>query len=203
MRRLRLNGSRWVEAPHGFSYLIKGFPVGNKLYVGNLAYSVRDESLQQSFSQFGSVTSAKVMMDRDTGRSKGFGFVEMGSDAEAQSAINGMNGQSLEGRAIVVNEARPREDRPGGFGGGGGGGSRGGYGGGGGTGGGGGYGSGGGAGGGGAGGGGGRSPYGGGGGGGGGRSPYGGGGTGGGGGGRGGYGSGGGSGGGGGSRGGY
>jgi hypothetical protein len=193
MRRLRLNGSRWVEARHGFSYLIKGFPVGNKLYVGNLAYSVRDESLQQSFSQFGSVTSAKVMIDRDTGRSKGFGFVEMGSDAEAQSAINGMNGQSLEGRAIVVNEARPREERPGGFGGGGGGGSRGGYGGGGGSGGG--YGSGGGAGGGGAGGGGGRSPYGGGGGGGGGRSPYGGGGTGGGGGGRGGYGSGGGGGG--------
>jgi len=128
--------------------------MGNKLYVGNLAYSVRDESLQQAFSQFGSVASAKVMMDRETGRSKGFGFVEMGSDAEAQAAINGMNGQTLEGRAIVVNEARPREDRPGGFGGGGGGGSRGGYGGGG---------SGGGAGGGGYGGGGGsggRSPYG-------------------------------------------
>ena len=108
--------------------------MGNKLYVGNLAYSVRDESLQQSFSQFGTVTSAKVMMDRDTGRSKGFGFVEMGSDAEAQAAINGMNGQALEGRAIVVNEARPREERPGGFGGGGGGGSRGGgYGGGGGA----------------------------------------------------------------------
>jgi len=136
--------------------------VGNKLYVGNLAYSVRDESLHQSFSQFGTVTSAKVMMDRDTGRSKGFGFVEMGSDAEAQAAINGMNGQALEGRAIVVNEARPREERPGGFGGGGGGrsGGGGGYGGGG----------GGGAGG---GGGGGRSPYGSGGGGGGGRSPYG------------------------------
>ena len=166
--------------------------MGNKLYVGNLAYSVRDESLQQSFSQFGAVTSAKVMMDRDTGRSKGFGFVEMGSDAEAQAAINGMNGQPLEGRAIVVNEARPREERPGGFGGGGGGG-RGPYGGGGGS---------GGAGGGGAGGGGGRSPYGGGGGGG--RSPYGGGG--GGGGGRspyGGGGGGGGSGGGGGNRGGY
>jgi len=65
------------------------------------------------------VTSAKVMMDRDTGRSKGFGFVEMGSDAEAQTAINGMNGQDLDGRAIVVNEARPREERPGGFGGGG------------------------------------------------------------------------------------
>jgi hypothetical protein len=94
--------------------------MGNKLYVGNLAYSVRDESLQESFSQFGTVTSAKVMMDRDTGRSKGFGFVEMGSDAEAQAAINGMNGQALEGRAIVVNEARPREERPGGFGGGGG-----------------------------------------------------------------------------------
>jgi RNA recognition motif-containing protein len=136
--------------------------MGNKLYVGNLAYSVRDESLQSAFSQFGTVTSAKVMMDRETGRSKGFGFVEMGSDAEAQAAINGMNGQPLEGRPIVVNEARPREDRPGGgFGGGGGG--RGGYGGGGrgpygGGGGGGGYGGGGG--------GGGRSPYGGGGGGG-------------------------------------
>jgi hypothetical protein len=173
--------------------------VGNKLYVGNLAYSVRDESLQESFGQFGTVTSAKVMMDRDTGRSKGFGFVEMGSDAEAQAAINGMNGQALEGRAIVVNEARPREERPGGFGGGGGGGgSRGGYGGGGS--GGGGYGGGGGGAG---GGGGGRSPYGGGGagGGGGGRSPYGGGG---GGGSRGGYGSGSGGGGtGGGGRGGY
>ena len=159
--------------------------MGNKLYVGNLAYSVRDESLQGAFSQFGTVTSAKVMMDRETGRSKGFGFVEMGSDAEAQAAINGMNGQALEGRAIVVNEARPREERPGGFGGGGG---RGGYGGGGG------------------GGGGGRGPYGGGGGGG--RGGYGGGGGGGGyggGGGRGGYGGGGGGGGygGGGDRGGY
>jgi RNA recognition motif-containing protein len=174
--------------------LIEGFSVGNKLYVGNLAYSVRDESLQQAFGQFGTVTSAKVMMDRDTGRSKGFGFVEMGSDAEAQAAINGMNGQSLEGRAIVVNEARPREDRPGGFGGGGGGrsGGGGGYGGGGG----GGYGGGGGGTG---GGGGGRSPYGGGGGGGG-RSPYG---SGGGGGGRSGGGGGYGGGGGGGGRGGY
>ena len=105
--------------------------MGNKLYVGNLAYSVRDESLQESFSQFGTVSSAKVMMDRETGRSKGFGFVEMGSDAEAQAAINGMNGQPLEGRAIVVNEARPREERPGGFGGGGGGGGYGGGGGGG------------------------------------------------------------------------
>ena len=164
--------------------------MGNKLYVGNLPYSVRDEDLQQSFGQFGSVTSAKVMMERDTGRSKGFGFVEMGSDAEAQAAINGMNGQPLGGRSVVVNEARPMEARPprsGGFGGGGGGG---GYGGGGGrSGGGGGYGGGSGGGGGGYGGGGGgggsdggfRSPYGGGGGGGG-RS-----GGGGGGGGRGGY----------------
>jgi RNA recognition motif-containing protein len=126
--------------------------MGNKLYVGNLAYSVRDESLQSAFGQFGTVTSAKVMMDRETGRSKGFGFVEMGSDAEAQAAINGMNGQPLEGRPIVVNEARPREERPGGFGGGGGRSGGGGYGGGGG---GGGYGGGGG--------GGGRSPYGGGG----------------------------------------
>jgi hypothetical protein len=91
--------------------------VGNKLYVGNLAYSIRDESLQEAFGQYGSVTSAKVMMDRETGRSKGFGFVEMGNDAEAQAAINGMNGQPLEGRPLVVNEARPREERPGGFGG--------------------------------------------------------------------------------------
>ena len=98
--------------------------MGNKLYVGNLPYSVRDEDLQQSFGQFGGVTSAKVMMERDTGRSKGFGFVEMASDADAQAAINGMNGQPLGGRSVVVNEARPMEARPprtGGFGGGGGG----------------------------------------------------------------------------------
>jgi RNA recognition motif-containing protein len=115
--------------------------MGNKLYVGNLPYSVRDSDLEQSFSQFGAVTSAKVMMERDTGRSKGFGFVEMGSDAEAQAAIAGMNGQSLGGRSCVVNEARPMEPRPprtGGYGGGGGG-----YGGGGRSGGGGGYGGGG------------------------------------------------------------
>ncbi len=108
--------------------------MGNKLYVGNLPYSVRDSDLEQSFGQFGAVTSAKVMMERDTGRSKGFGFVEMGSDAEAQAAIAGMNGQSLGGRSCVVNEARPMEARPprtggGGYGGGAGGG--GGYGGGG------------------------------------------------------------------------
>ena len=94
--------------------------MGNKLYVGNLPYSVRDSDLEQSFGQFGSVTSAKVMMERDTGRSKGFGFVEMGSDAEAQAAIEGMNGAPLGGRSLVVNEARPMEPRPprtGGFGG--------------------------------------------------------------------------------------
>ena len=85
--------------------------MGNKLYVGNLPYSVRDSDLEQAFGQFGSVTSAKVMMERDTGRSKGFGFVEMGSDAEAQAAIQGMNGQPLGGRGIVVNEARPMEPR--------------------------------------------------------------------------------------------
>ena len=120
--------------------------MGNKLYVGNLPYTVRDEDLQQAFSQFGDVSSAKVMMERDTGRSKGFGFVEMGNDADAQAAIKGMNGQNMGGRDLVVNEARPMEPRPprsGGFGGGGGGG--GGYGGGGGrSGGGGGYGGGGG-----------------------------------------------------------
>ena len=89
--------------------------MGNKLYVGNLAYSVRDQDLQAAVSQYGAVSSAKVMMDRETGRSKGFGFVEMGSDAEAQAAINGLNGQPVEGRAVVVNEARPREERPAGF----------------------------------------------------------------------------------------
>ena len=108
--------------------------MGNKLYVGNLPYSFRDEDLQQAFAAHGTVTSAKVMMERDTGRSKGFGFVEMGSDAEAQAAISGMNGQQYGGRGLVVNEARPMEPRPprsgGGFGGGGGGGG-GGYGGGG------------------------------------------------------------------------
>ena len=95
--------------------------MGNKLYVGNLPYSFRDNDLQQAFSEFGNVSSAKVMMERDTGRSKGFGFVEMGSDAEAQAAVEGMNGQSLGGRSLVVNEARPMEPRPprtGGFGGG-------------------------------------------------------------------------------------
>lgn len=108
--------------------------MGNKLYVGNLPYSFRDSDLEQAFSQYGQVTSAKVMMERETGRSKGFGFVEMGSDAEAQAAIEGMNGHQSGGRALVVNEARPMEQRPRGFGGNGGnggGGGGGGYGGGG------------------------------------------------------------------------
>jgi hypothetical protein len=100
---------------------LKGPKMGKKLYVGNLSYSVNDDSLQQHFSEFGAITSAKVMMDRDSGRSKGFGFVEMSSDAEAQAAISGMNGKSVDGRDMVVNEARPMEPRTGGFGGGGGG----------------------------------------------------------------------------------
>ncbi len=95
--------------------------MGNKLYVGNLPYAFRDNDLEQAFSEFGAVQSAKVMMERDTGRSKGFGFVEMGSDAEAQAAIQGLHGQNYGGRDLVVNEARPMEPRPprsGGFGGG-------------------------------------------------------------------------------------
>ncbi len=100
--------------------------MGNKLYVGNLPYTFRDSDLEQTFSQYGSVSSAKVMMERDTGRSKGFGFVEMGSDAEAQAAIQGVHGQNFGGRDLVVNEARPMEPRAprsggGGYGGGGGG----------------------------------------------------------------------------------
>jgi len=92
--------------------------MGKKLYVGNLSYSVNDDSLQQNFSEFGTIASAKVMMDRDSGRSKGFGFVEMSSDAEAQAAISGMNGKVIDGRGMVVNEARPMEPRTGGGGGG-------------------------------------------------------------------------------------
>ena len=95
--------------------------MGNKLYVGNLPYSYRDSDMEQAFSQYGTVSSAKVMMERDSGRSKGFGFVEMGTDAEALAAIEGLNGQALDGRSLTVNEARPMEPRsPGGFGGGGG-----------------------------------------------------------------------------------
>jgi RNA recognition motif-containing protein len=111
--------------------------MGRKLYVGNLAYSVTDSTLEQMFAAFGTVQSAQVIMDRDTGRSKGFGFVEMGSDQEAQAAITGLNGKDVDGRSLTVNEARPKEDRGGGGGrggfggGGGGGGGRGGHGGGG------------------------------------------------------------------------
>jgi RNA recognition motif-containing protein len=105
--------------------------VGKKLYVGNLAYNVSSSELEQLFSQFGTVQSAQVIQDRDTGRSKGFGFVEMGNDQEAQAAIRGLHEQQHNGRPLTVNEARPREDRGGGGGGYGGGGGRGGRGGGG------------------------------------------------------------------------
>ena len=101
--------------------------MGKKLYVGNLTYGVTDSALEQMFAPHGTVQSAQVIMDRDTGRSKGFGFVEMGNDHEAQTAIQAMNGQMVDGRALTVNEAKPREDRGGGRGGSGGG--RGGYGG--------------------------------------------------------------------------
>ncbi len=101
--------------------------MGQKLYVGNFPYSIGDEDLHKLFESFGTVVSAKVIMDRESGRSKGFGFVEMGSDQEAQSAITGMNGKDIEGRALTVNEARPKVEG----GGGGGGRGRGGFGGGG------------------------------------------------------------------------
>ena len=104
--------------------------MGKKLYVGNLAYGVNDGDLQQMFGAHGTVQSAQVIMDRDTGRSKGFGFVEMGSDQEAQAAIAALNGKEVDGRALTVNEARPKTEGGRG-GGGGGGGGRGGYGGGG------------------------------------------------------------------------
>src|SRR5215211_5250540 len=95
--------------------------MGSKLYVGNLSYGVTSSDLEQLFSQHGTVQSAEVIADRDTGRSKGFGFVQMGSDEEAQAAIAAMHGQEHDGRALTVNEAKPREDRPRGGGGGGGG----------------------------------------------------------------------------------
>jgi len=98
--------------------------MAKRLYVGNLAYSVRDENLQELFSQFGTVRSAQVISDRESGRSKGFGFVEMDNDQEAQAAIDGLNGKPHEGRPLTVNEARPREDRGGRGGGGGFGGGR-------------------------------------------------------------------------------
>jgi RNA recognition motif-containing protein len=110
--------------------------MGKKLYVGNLAYGVSDGDLEQMFAAHGTVQSAQIIMDRDTGRSKGFGFVEMGSDQEAQTAIAALNGKEVDGRRLTVNEARPKTEGGGGggrggYGGGGGGGGRGGYGGGG------------------------------------------------------------------------
>ena len=111
--------------------------MGKRLYVGNLTYGMNDADLTQLFGQHGTVVSAQVVQDRDTGRSKGFGFVEMSSDQEAQAAITALNGKEHDGRSLTVNEARPREERGGGgggrggYGGGGGGGGRGGYGGGG------------------------------------------------------------------------
>jgi RNA recognition motif-containing protein len=104
--------------------------VGKKLFVGNLGYEVTDATLEQMFAAHGTVQSAQVIKDRDSGRSKGFGFVEMGSDHEAQQAIQAMNGQQVEGRSLTVNEAKPREDRGPGGGSRGGSGGRGGYGGG-------------------------------------------------------------------------
>src|SRR3954470_9759409 len=123
--------------------------MGSKLYVGNLSYNVTSSDLEQLCSQHGTVQSAEVIQDRESGRSKGFGFVQMGSDEEAQAVIAALNGQEHDGRSLTVNEAKPREERPrggggggrggygggsggrGGYGGGGGGGGRGGYGGGG------------------------------------------------------------------------
>jgi cold-inducible RNA-binding protein len=102
--------------------------VSKKLYVGNLSFDVTQDQLQSMFSPYGGVQSAQLISDRDTGRSKGFGFVEMSSEKEAAAAISGMNGQMVDGRALTVNEAKPKEDRPrtggGGYGGGGGGGRR-------------------------------------------------------------------------------
>ena len=104
--------------------------MSKKLYVGNLSFDVTQDQLQDMFAPYGSVQSAQLISDRDTGRSKGFGFVEMSSDREAEAAIRGMNGQMVDGRALTVNEAKPKEARPRTGGGGYGGGSRGGYGGG-------------------------------------------------------------------------
>src|SRR4051794_23862394 len=123
-RTARLSG---CEVPF---FLSEAQQVGKKLYVGNLPYSITDSRLEEIFAAYGTVTSAQVIMDRDTGRSKGFGFVEMSSDTEAQAAIDGLNLASIDGRNLTVNEARPKTEGGGG-GGGGGRGGRGGYGGGG------------------------------------------------------------------------
>lgn len=105
--------------------------MATKLFVGSLAWGTTDDSLRDLFATVGTVTSATVIVDRESNRSKGFGFVEMSNDDEAKAAIDQLNGKDLDGRAIAVSEARPREERPRSFGGGGGGGDRGGYGGGG------------------------------------------------------------------------
>ena len=124
------NGSPFLLDPESIPRVVslsfRSSIVGKKLYVGNLTYNVNESDLEALFTPFGSVQSAQVIVDRDTNRSKGFGFVEMGSDAEAQAAIQGLNGHDHDGRNLTVNEAKPREER-----GGGGGGGRGGYGGGG------------------------------------------------------------------------
>lgn len=106
-----------TSAPERRSEPDRRFTVSKKLYVGNLSYSVSSADLEQMFGQFGDVQSAKVIEDRDTGRSKGFGFVEMRTDQEARAAIAGLNGQQREGRSLTVNEAQPRENRGGGGGG--------------------------------------------------------------------------------------
>ena len=130
--RFRVRGGSQAGPKRTSSFFLGRPDMGKKLYVGNLTYGVTDSTLAQLFEGHGTVQSAQVIMDRDTGRSKGFGFVEMGSDAEAQAAIQALNGKEVEGRALTVNEAKPREDRGGGrggFGGGrGGSGGRGGYG---------------------------------------------------------------------------
>jgi cold-inducible RNA-binding protein len=111
---------------------LRSLILGKKLYVGNLTYNVKESDLEALFGQFGTVQSAQIIVDRDTNRSKGFGFVEMDTDAQAQAAIEGLNARDYDGRNLTVNEAKPREARSGGgYGGGGGGGGRGGYGGGG------------------------------------------------------------------------
>jgi len=111
----------FVQSECGLGSIVGEILVGKKLYCGNLSYSVSSSDLEDLFAQFGAVDSAQVISDRDSGRSKGFGFVEMGSDSEAQAAIEALNGQEHDGRALTVNEARPREDRSRGGGGGGGG----------------------------------------------------------------------------------
>jgi cold-inducible RNA-binding protein len=107
-------GSRLIVASHPFRgrYRPVRCTVSKKLYVGNLSFDVTESRLQEMFAPFGTVQSAQLIMDRDTGRSKGFAFVEMGTDQEATAAIAGMNGQMIEGRALTVNEAKPKTDRP-------------------------------------------------------------------------------------------